>query len=163
MEPFNYSDFLSWSEDKLERDGVDFQDIRKFWAENPKLPSRYQKLHYEERVKNAERKKAEEEARKKAEEEARKKADAAAAESEANRDATTRRSAETAHNYSMLNRVVPEVKDFRPGWGATGWGRETGSGGGGKKMRKSKKRRRKGSKRKSSKRKSRKSRKTRRR
>ena len=63
-------------------------------------------------------------------------------ESEANRDAITRRSAEAAHNYAMLNRGEINEDLFKPGLGQPGWGRETGSGGGGKKMRKSKKRRR---------------------
>lgn len=75
-------------------------------------------------------------------------------ESEANRDATTRRSAESAHNYAMLNRGETNADLFKPGWGQPGWGRETGSAGGGKKMRKSKKRRRKSKRRKNSKRKS---------
>tara|TARA_B100001094_G_scaffold119409_1_gene115110 strand:+ start:8409 stop:9188 length:780 start_codon:yes stop_codon:yes gene_type:complete len=69
---------------------------------------------------------------------------AAAAESEANRrrrDATTRRSAETAHNYTMLNRGEMNVGLFEPGLGRPGWTSEFGSAwrhGGGKRMRKSK-------------------------
>jgi len=50
--------------------------------------------------------------------------------------AVTKRSAETANQYAMLNRGVVDPTLFK----GTGWGRETGSAGGGKRMRKTKSR-----------------------